>query len=410
MPQIKFTDTTIAKLKADTTTWYSDPTTKGLRLCVTAGGVKTWYLNKWDPATQKVRQVKLAQWASKGTHTAWAKDQVGKVVLDVKEGRVKTKAETTVERAGIPTLREAFDKEMGFRRTRHASLGGAIHARTDDSYTRAFNLYLTPWAEQKMDVVDTAAIQRMLDDLVNEKPFAAHKVNIVLGMVFARAERMINARLPVLHPKLAANPKMGTREVDYTIPWADRLAEIMGEENEHKRLLWLVRWYSGMRGTMLRGLRWADVDLEAGTVIVTTGLKHAKGEGRRLIALSDRVKEFFLRLHEIRFQDSDWVFPSRRRIGGERGPLDTLDRLPMTCEGDLRHLWNEATHEVETREMVLHWLSGQAVAKGEQKNLGLYGTVPVERQRKVANEIARVIDARCEVTPANVVEIRRLQA
>jgi hypothetical protein len=25
MPQIKFTDTTVAKLKIDTTTWYSDP-------------------------------------------------------------------------------------------------------------------------------------------------------------------------------------------------------------------------------------------------------------------------------------------------------------------------------------------------------------------------------------------------
>lgn len=195
MPQIRFTDTAITKLKADTTTWFSDPTAKGLRLCVTACGVKTWYLNKWDPKTQKVRQVKLAQWTSKGTHTAWAKDQVGKVALDVKEGRVKTKAETAVERAGIPTLREAFDKEMGFRRTRHASLGGAIHARTDKDYSRAFDLYLTPWADQKMDVVDTAAIQRMLDNLVNEKPFAAHKVNVVLGITFKRAERM-NALIP----------------------------------------------------------------------------------------------------------------------------------------------------------------------------------------------------------------------
>ena len=87
-----------------------------------------------------------------------------------------------------------------------------------------------------------------------------------------------------------------------------------------------------------------------------------------------------------------------------------LDRLPLTCEGDLRHLWNEATHEVETREMVLHWLCGQAVAKGEQKNLGLYGIVPVDRQRKVANEIASVISTRIGMTPANVVELQKVRA
>lgn len=182
MPQIRYTDTAVAKLKVDAMTWYSDPGAKGLQLSVTPGGTKTWYVVKWDPATQKTRRVKLGQWAPRGMHCAWAKDQVGKVMLDVKEGKVATKAEKAVERAGIPTLREAFDKEMGYRRARPASLGGAIHARTDDSYTRAFDKYLATWADDKMDEIDTAAIQRALDDLVNEKPFAAHKVNVVLGV------------------------------------------------------------------------------------------------------------------------------------------------------------------------------------------------------------------------------------
>lgn len=408
MPQIKFTDTTVAKLKTDTTTWYSDATAKGLRLCVTAGGVKTWYCNKWDPKTQKVRQVKLAQWASKGTHSAWAKDQIGKVVLDVKEGRVKTKAETAVARAGIPTLREAFDKEMGFRRTRPASLGGAIHARTDDSYCRAFDKYLATWADDKMDEIDTAAIQRMLDDLVNEKPFAAHKVNVVLGITFKRAERMLNKPLPTLTPKLATLPKMQQREIDFTIPWSKRWAEIQAIENEHIRLLWQIRWFTGQREEMLRALKWSDIDLEAGTVMATTGQKKVKE--KRLIAVADPVKGWFRRLWEIRFDDCDWVFPSRRRIGDLRGPLDRLDRLALTAPGDVRHLWDEATHDVDTREMVLRWLTGHTLDGAETKSLGFYGTVPVERQRKVANEIARVIERRCEASPANVVEMGRVRA
>ena len=96
MPQIRFTDTAVAKLKADAMTWYSDPAAKGLQLSVTPGGTKTWYVVKWDPATQKTRRVKLGQWAPRGMHCAWAKDQVGKVMLDVKEGKVATKAEKAV--------------------------------------------------------------------------------------------------------------------------------------------------------------------------------------------------------------------------------------------------------------------------------------------------------------------------
>ncbi len=410
MPQIKFTDTAVAKLKADAMTWYSDPSAKGLQLSVTPGGTKTWYVVKWDSATRKTRRVKLGQWAPRGMHCAWAKDQVGKVMLDVKEGKVATKAEKAIERAGIPTLREAFDREMQFRRNRGAAYGGPIHARTDDSYTRAFDKYLATWADDKMDEIDVGAIQRALDDLSEVKPFAAHKVNIVLGMVFVRASRMIGKPLQVLTPKLAQNPKMQKRALDTSVDWSDRWAEIEQVENEHKRLLLQVRWFTGMRGEMLRGLTWDDIDLAKGTMMVRTGLKQAKGDGKRLIAMGDQVKGWFERLAEIRFEDSDLVFPSRRVVGDARGPLDALDRLPLTCEGDLRHLWNEATHEVETREMVLHWLCGQALAKGEQKNLGLYGVVPVERQRKVANEIAKVISSRIGMTPANVIEIRQATA
>ncbi len=97
MPQIidkhgnpsNFTDTNVGNLSADKTTWFTDLAVKGLRLCVTKNSVKTWYANKWDPTAQKTRSVKLAQWASKGTHCRWAKDQVGKVAFDIQEGRVQ---------------------------------------------------------------------------------------------------------------------------------------------------------------------------------------------------------------------------------------------------------------------------------------------------------------------------------
>jgi hypothetical protein len=123
MPHIKFTDSKLKPLSADKTTWFTDPSCKGLRLCVTKGGVKTWYVNKWDPTSNKTRSVKLAQWATQGTHCRWAKDQVGKVVLDITTGNVRTREETELEknRLGIPTFREALEQYIDHRTTARAS-------------------------------------------------------------------------------------------------------------------------------------------------------------------------------------------------------------------------------------------------------------------------------------------------
>jgi hypothetical protein len=57
------------------------------------------------------------------------------------------------------------------------------------------------------------------------------------------------------------------------------------------------------------------------------------------------------RLHEIRDDDCEWVFPSRRKVGNMRGHLDVLDRLPLTAAGDLRHLWMSTAREAAPRHV-----------------------------------------------------------
>lgn len=137
MPQIKFTDTNLKTLSPDRTTWYSDPTCKGLQLCVTAGGVKTWYVNKWDSTAQKTRRVKLGQWSAQGKHTAWAKKQVGKTAHDIDEGSVKTRRERDAEAASKalpPTLREAFELEAALRLALDDAFGGPRAEETVQNY------------------------------------------------------------------------------------------------------------------------------------------------------------------------------------------------------------------------------------------------------------------------------------
>lgn len=417
MPSIKFTDTNLRTLSADKTTWFTDPACKGLRLCVTSGGTKTWWVNKWDPVSQKVRAVKIGQWAQTGTHCAWAKKQVGEIALAITTGQVKNREEKAVEaaaveaeKAGIPTLREAFELEVENRLTLDDAYGGPRAKETVQNYRSTLLRYIDAKnLDTRVTELDHVAVQRQLDACSKEHPYAAHKLNIALGYAHKRAKRILRIEsFPFLWPALERNPTMGKLEVDYSIPWADRWAEIEHVENEHIRLLWQVRWFTGQRERMLRGLRWADVDLTAGTMLVHSGLKHEKKA--RLIAMADQVKAWFARLWEIREEDCDWVFPSCRSIDGKRGPIYQLGRLPLTAPSEVRHLWNEATQDVETREMVLRWLTGQKLTKGETQSLGLYGTVPLERQRKVANEIASVIGKRIGMTPANVVELAKVTA
>ena len=61
MPQIKFPDTNLKTLSADSPTWFSDPTCKGLQLCVTAGGVTKGCVNAWDSEAEKTWRVNLGQ-------------------------------------------------------------------------------------------------------------------------------------------------------------------------------------------------------------------------------------------------------------------------------------------------------------------------------------------------------------
>jgi integrase len=421
MPQIKFTDTNLKTLSADATTWFSDPTAKGLQLCVTAGGVKTWYVNKWDSTAQKTRRIKLGQWSNQGKHCAWAKKEVGRAASNIEDGVVKTKQEKAVERAGIPTLREAFELDAGRRQNPDDPNDRPVDEKTVAYYRSLLDRHLGSLQDQSVDVLDGRAIQLKLDNLYRANPYAAHKLHCALRYARPQVEKALNTEnLPYRWPRLDKMPTMRDRKdheranakvvMDVTIPWSVRWAKIQAVENEHKRLCWQVRWFTGFRGVGLRSLRWSDVDLKAGTFMVSTGLKRVKG--KRLIAMSDQVKAWFERLREIRFDDCEWVFPSRRIVGDARGHLDQLDSLEMDGpiensmgEGHLRHAWNEAAVLVDTREMVLHWLTGQALAKGEQKNLGLYATVPVERQRKVANEIASVISTRIGIAPSNVVTL-----
>ena len=199
MPQIKFTDTAIRKLLVEKTTWYSDRNTKGLQLCATAGGTKTWYLNKWDSAAGKVRRVKLGQWNAKGTHCRWAKDQIGKAALDIQNGSVRTRDEAAEDKLalGVPTFREALEQYIEHRTTKRASGKARMLDTTAYDYRKAFTRHLIRWADVPVNELPVLEINQYLNALQVDRPHAAHKTAVVAGAVMRFINRLCALSLPI---------------------------------------------------------------------------------------------------------------------------------------------------------------------------------------------------------------------
>ncbi len=411
MPHIKFTDSNLKPLSADKTTWFTDPTVKGLRLCVTKGGVKTWWVNKWDPTTQKTRSVKLGQWASKVTHCKWAKGQVGKIAHDITEGRVlsRDEQETARARLGIPTFAQALEQYIAHRTQPRASGKAQMKPGTAYDYRNSFANHLKRWADVPVDELPILEINQHLNNLQLDKAHAANHASSVAGAVVRFINKLCALALPI--PSLLDNTKTRSRvqtgKLDMSVPWVDRKSEINAIKNEHIRLAWMITWYTGFRHEdSLRPLTWDQVELDAGTV--TFGRLKRQEEERKIV-VSDEVVRLFKRLWEIRYDDCEWVFPSRRKVDGERGHLDVLDRLPTTAAGDLRHLWMSTAREVAPRH-VHRWLAQQTMTDDDLRMLGHYGEPSHDEQSRAANAIASAINTQLGVTPSSVVELKRKRA
>ena len=387
------------------TSWYSDPDVKGLQLCVTKTGTKTWYVNRWDAQAAKTRRVKLGQWARVGKHTAWAKKQVGRVAHDIDEGKAATRQEAADARAGIPTFREAFDEYLTHRQSIRASGKARMLETTAHDYRLSFDKHLSAWADVQVDQLPILAINRHLNALQVEHPHAAHRAAAIAGAVVRFINKLVALALPIpgLLDPTAMKSRVQTGRLDMQVPLATRKAEIDDIENETIRLCWMVTLYTGFRGRSLRSLTWDQVDLDAGTV--TFG-RLKRQDTSRTIVVADDVIRMFRRLWEISQDDCDWVFPSRRVVGDVRGPLDALDRHPLTSAGDLRHYWMSIARETCDRP-VHRWLSQQSMTDDDLRMLGHYGEPTRAAQKAGAEAIASAINAQFKAVPANVVAIAR---
>ena len=421
MPQIKFTDAAVEKkcIPHDgKTTWYSDTETKGLQLCVTPGGSKTWYLNKWDPTAKKVRRVKLGQFAAKGNHTKWARSQAGAKASQIEAGEVLTREERQAQAApGLPTFGNALNQMLAFKSNpeRQKKSGRRVMAETTvRDYRGSFNTHLSKWADIPVDQLPIFEMAQHLNALQDEKPQAAQRAAAVASSIINHIARLASRDLPA--PKLVESTAPKSRaasdgDIDMTVPLSDRWDDLMGVENEHKRLCLQLTAYTGLRGRPLRELTWDrvyQVTLEDGRKATAINLEKPvkKSAEDREIVLGDDAARIIEQLRLIKMDDCDWVFPSRRIVGDERGPLDAIDRFGDTTVNVLRHYWMPIAR-TRLDLATAKWLGLHSMKASGFGMLGHYGKPSLVEQYEAGNVVASVIASRIQESPANVVEIGR---
>lgn len=429
MPQIKFTDGEVAKLKVDATTWFTDPAVKGLRLCVTAGATKTWWVNKWDPVSQKVRSVKLGQWANRGTHCKWAKDQVGLVAHSITSGEVRSRAEKAVEAAkeaevakasALPTLGQALDEFIALRSNparKNITGKRPMSETTIADYRSSFKKHLKQWGDVAVDQLPVHAISNHLNLLQLEKPQAAQRAAGVLSTVlnFVSKSSKLDLKVPGLADPTATRSRAGEDgDIDMSIPLADRWKDIQSVEREVIRLAMELTVWTGMRARPLLELTWErvyQVDVEGGkawAVNLAMPVKHQADD--REVVLGDDAGRIIDRLWAIRRDDCEWVFPSHRfDKDRKRVHLYSIDTVGQTTGNTARHYWMPIarTHLplASAKWLALHSLKGAGFGM-----LGHYGKPGHQEQYEAANVIASVIKKQLGVLPANVIEIRQATA
>ena len=334
---------------------------------------------------------------------------MGATLLDIHEGNVLTKDERETKKAllGIPTFTEALDQYIEHRTSERASGKAPMIEDTAKDYRNVFKLHFTQWADVHVDELPILEINQYLNTLQLSRPHGARTASVLAGAVVRFINRLCALALPI--PSLLDNTKIKSRvetgKLDMSVPWADRWVEIEQEPNEHKRLWWKLTWFTGFRQKTFRALTWDQVDLDRGTVT----FQRSKHTFNREIAVCDEAVSMLKRLHEIRYEDCDWVFPSRRRTKDVRGHLGQMDELGLTKPGDLRHFWMTIGREVCPRH-VHRWLAQQTLTDNDLRMLGHYGEPSHEEQKRGATAISEAIGRRIKDVPCSVVEIGQRRA
>lgn len=197
-----------------------------------------------------------------------------------KEVKEKKKLLQEAVNGGIPVDTSTFrNATEAFTAWLNGDLASRVKPSTYESYYRCTMGYILPFYQEKGHEHITAQTTKELSDQINQSQSisSAYKRKILSVYKTALRELMKNRSeyAPVLSE--VKMPKVPNTDVQAFTVKEQRLIEKAVLDDQNKRLLGIfLCFYTGIRLGEVCGLKWGDIDFEAGAMVVTRTVSRVK--------------------------------------------------------------------------------------------------------------------------------------
>lgn len=269
-----------------------DSRTRGLALCVTRNGAKTFYVYRRVDGVPK--QIRIGPYPDLSIEQARRKADEINGQIAVGEDPIELRRE---KRQASATFAEVFALYV----ERHAK----IRKRTWRDDEEAFRNHLRPIASRAMARISRADISDLQAAIrLNSGPYAANRTLALVRKVFNWAIKhgQVKAENPVSGIDFYKEVERDVRLNDDDLP---RLLQAIEEDsNQAVKDFFVLLLFTGVRRSNLQMMRWEQLDFKR----AVWRIPHTKNGNPQVIPLGDT--ELVILSRRQRDVDSEWVFPS----------------------------------------------------------------------------------------------------
>jgi integrase len=306
---------------------------------------------------------------------------------------------------GAPS--EAFTFDDAVRLFRETKALTALKATTRRGYDVSLDAHLAPrFGKGPLEAVDHTAVMRLDAELVGAglTPRSRANVQIALRSVLGCA---VDAKKLARMPDLPELPKARRKAVRPPSP--DEVDRVLAVAYPSARLALLLAADAGLRAGEVRGLRWCDVDLEAGSLYVRQTVYRGatdtpKSGHEREVPLTSRLALALAAEHASRSPapEAPVSLSTRGAVWGESS-LRTAFRLSLARAGlpparlhDLRHFFVTQCFRAGGDAPTVQALAGHQHLSVTQR----YAHTGAEQKRAVVDRLAAARSGNLAVTAA----------
>ncbi len=287
--------------------YHYDTHTRGLTLCVTSSGTKTFYL--YRKIHGRAERIRIAAFPDMSIERA--RGAASKLNADIADGKNPQDEKRAIS-AEI-TLGELFDEYL----ERHAKVH-KIKWREDAAQ---FRRYLAHWKSRKLSQINRKQIHTLHAELGKERGhYAANRLLALLHTVFNKAMEWGWSGPNPAHrvKKFREQSRERFLQPDELPRFFEAVAE---EPNEAARDYVLLSLLTGARQSNVLAMRWEQVNIERATWTIP---KTKNGDPHTVPLVSQAVS--ILR-DRTEASTSPWVLPSKSQSGHLMDPKRPWERI-----------------------------------------------------------------------------------